>query len=59
MKCTVYYDETVKEYRLTLTPRKDLPWIYTPIITTDKYSTAQEMVQLLNGTTKLLRKKGI
>lgn len=58
MECTVYHDGTVKEYRVTLTPRKNLPWIYIPIITTSSYSSAQGMAQLLNGTTNFLRKQG-
>ena len=58
MKYTVYYDETVKKYRLTLVPRAGLPWIYTPIMTLGNYREAQALVNMLNGTMEVLRKKG-
>lgn len=59
MKYTIYYDETIKEYRITTAPRAGLPWIYTPIMSLDRYSEAQALVNMLKGTVKVLRKKGL
>ncbi len=59
MKYTVFYDETVKEYRVTIAKSESLPWIYIPIMTFDNHSEAQALVNMLNGTIKLLRKRGL
>lgn len=59
MKYTVFYDTTTKEYKITLAKHETLPWIYAPIMTLKSHREAQALVNMLNGTMKVLRKRGI